>query len=45
MTKTANLVDNDVITVAIEKKMGIHASATCALNFGEKDNCIGYLLG
>ena len=38
-------VDNDVITAAAEKKMGIHASATCALNFGEKDNCIGYLLG
>jgi len=39
------LVDNDVVTAAIEKKMGIHASATCALNFGEKGNCIGYLLG
>ncbi len=39
------LVDNDVICAAVEKKMGIHASATCALNFGEKGNCIGYLLG
>ncbi len=39
------LADNDVITAATEKKMGIHGSATCALNFGEKDNCIGYLLG
>ncbi|MBI5568834.1 MAG: acyl-CoA dehydrogenase [Desulfomonile tiedjei] len=39
------LVDNDVITAAIEKKMGIHGSSTCALNFGEKNNCIGYLLG
>ncbi len=38
-------VDNDVTTMAIEKKLGIHASATCALNFGEKDGCIGYLLG
>jgi alkylation response protein AidB-like acyl-CoA dehydrogenase len=38
-------VDNDVITAAAEKKMGIHGSATCALNFGEKDNCIGFLLG
>ncbi len=38
-------VDNDVICMATEKKLGIHASATCALNFGEKDNCIGYLLG
>ncbi|MCX5861273.1 MAG: acyl-CoA dehydrogenase [Desulfomonile sp.] len=40
-----NLVDNDVLPTAVEKKMGIHASSTCALNFGEKDNCIGYLLG
>ncbi|MBM4326890.1 MAG: acyl-CoA dehydrogenase [Deltaproteobacteria bacterium] len=39
------LVDNDVITAAIEKKLGIHGSATCALNFGEKENCVGYLLG
>jgi alkylation response protein AidB-like acyl-CoA dehydrogenase len=43
--ENGELVDNDVITAAAEKKMGIHASATCALNFGEKDNCIGYLLG
>ena len=43
--ENGEFVDNDVITAAIEKKMGIHASATCALNFGEKDNCIGYLLG
>jgi alkylation response protein AidB-like acyl-CoA dehydrogenase len=40
-----DLVDNDVTTAAIEKKMGIHASSTCALNFGEKGNCIGFLLG
>ena len=39
------LVDNDVSVGAIEKKMGIHASSTCALNFGEKGNCIGLLLG
>ncbi len=39
------LVDNDVTPAAIEHKLGINGSATCALNFGEKDNCIGYLLG
>jgi hypothetical protein len=38
-------VDNDVTCAAVEHKLGIHASPTCALNFGEKDNCIGYLLG
>ncbi|MFH0821337.1 MAG: acyl-CoA dehydrogenase [Pseudomonadota bacterium] len=39
------LVDNDVTTAAVEKKLGLHASPTCALNFGEKDKCIGYLIG
>jgi len=43
--ENGGLVDNDVVCAAVEKKMGIHGSATCALNFGEKDNCIGYLLG
>lgn len=39
------LVDNDVTTAGIEQKMGLHASPTCALNFGERDNCVGYLIG
>ncbi len=39
------LVNNDVITGSVERKLGLHGSATCALNFGEKDDCIGYLLG
>jgi len=36
---------NDVVTGSLEHKMGIRGSATCTLNFGEKDNCIGELLG
>lgn len=36
---------NDVSTTAIEHKMGINASSTCALAFGEEDACIGYLVG
>ena len=36
---------NDVACTAVEKKMGLHASPTCALNFGENDGCIGYLCG
>jgi len=36
---------NDVICTGIEQKMGLHASPTCALSFGSKDNCIGYLCG
>ncbi len=43
--ENGTLVDNDVTTAAVEKKMGIHGSATCALNFGENENCTGYLLG
>ncbi|MEW6350376.1 MAG: acyl-CoA dehydrogenase [Thermodesulfobacteriota bacterium] len=43
--ENGEFVDNDVICTAVEKKMGIHGSATCALSFGEKENCIGYLLG
>ncbi|MEE2903910.1 MAG: acyl-CoA dehydrogenase [Myxococcota bacterium] len=36
---------NDVNVTAIEHKMGIHASPTCALSFGENDSCEGYLIG
>ena len=36
---------NDVHVGGIEHKMGIHASVTCTLNFGEDDDCIGYLVG
>jgi len=36
---------NDVVCTGIEKKMGLHASPTCALTFGGKDKCRGLLLG
>jgi alkylation response protein AidB-like acyl-CoA dehydrogenase len=36
---------NDVVCAAVEKKLGLHASPTCALNFGDNDGCIGYLCG
>jgi alkylation response protein AidB-like acyl-CoA dehydrogenase len=36
---------NDVQVASIEHKMGINGSATCVLNFGENDACIGYLTG
>ena len=32
-------------TAAVEKKLGLHASPTCALNFGEKGDSVGYLIG
>jgi alkylation response protein AidB-like acyl-CoA dehydrogenase len=36
---------NDVVTTALEHKMGINGSPTCALAFGENGDCEGYLLG
>jgi alkylation response protein AidB-like acyl-CoA dehydrogenase len=36
---------NNVTCGGIEKKMGIKASATCVLNFGDPGPCRGYLLG
>lgn len=36
---------NDVICTAVEEKLGLHASPTCALSFGSHDGCIGYLCG
>jgi acyl-CoA dehydrogenase len=36
---------NDVKCVSIEHKLGIHASPTCVMSYGEKDGAIGYLVG
>jgi acyl-CoA dehydrogenase len=36
---------NDVRCLSIEEKLGIHASPTCVLAFGEKDGALGYLVG
>ena len=36
---------NDVRCVSIEHKLGIHASPTCVMAFGERDGAIGYLVG
>jgi alkylation response protein AidB-like acyl-CoA dehydrogenase len=36
---------NDVKVASIEHKMGIKASSTCVLSFGDDDNCIGELVG
>lgn len=37
--------DNDVKLISIEHKMGIKASPTCLLEFGDKNQCRGYLVG
>ncbi|HWJ69729.1 MAG TPA: acyl-CoA dehydrogenase family protein [Sphingobium sp.] len=36
---------NDIHCVAIEHKMGIHASPTCTMALGEAGACIGWLVG
>jgi len=36
---------NDVKCVSIEHKLGIHASPTCVMSYGDNDGAIGYLVG
>ena len=36
---------NNITCIGIEHKMGLSASPTTSLNFGEEGECIGYLLG
>ncbi|MFZ4518262.1 MAG: acyl-CoA dehydrogenase [Microthrixaceae bacterium] len=36
---------NDVKCVSIEHKMGIHASPTCVMSYGDDGGAIGYLVG
>ncbi len=36
---------NDLRAVGVEHKLGIHASPTCTMAFGEHGDCVGYLVG
>lgn len=36
---------NDVMCTGIEHKLGIHASPTCTMQFGDKGGAVGYLVG
>jgi len=36
---------NDAHCVSIEHKLGIHASPTCVMSYGDKEGAIGYLVG
>lgn len=36
---------NDVRCVSIEHKMGIHASPTCVMSYGDEGRCKGWLIG
>ena len=36
---------NDVRTVSVEHKLGIHGSPTCIMSFGDEGKCVGYIVG
>jgi alkylation response protein AidB-like acyl-CoA dehydrogenase len=36
---------NDLRAIGLEKKLGIHASPTCTMAFGEQDGAVGWLIG
>tara|TARA_R110000822_G_scaffold159476_19_gene299380 strand:- start:14362 stop:16131 length:1770 start_codon:yes stop_codon:yes gene_type:complete len=36
---------NDIHCVGVEHKLGIHASPTCSLSFGDNGGAVGYLVG
>lgn len=36
---------NDLRCVSLEHKLGIHASPTCVMAYGDNDECVGYLVG
>ena len=38
-------VRNDLKCIGLEKKLGIHASPTCTMSFGDNKGAIGYLIG
>jgi len=36
---------NDLRCVSIEHKLGIHASPTCAMSYGDAGQCVGWIIG
>ena len=36
---------NDVFAVSLEHKLGVHASPTCVMSFGDDKGAVGYLVG
>ena len=38
-------IENNLTCTSIEHKLGIHASPTCVLQFGDDEGAIGYLIG
>ncbi len=36
---------NDLRAASLEEKIGIHASPTCVMSYGDNDECIGWMVG
>ncbi|MEC9345037.1 MAG: acyl-CoA dehydrogenase [Pseudomonadota bacterium] len=36
---------NDLRCISLEHKIGIHASPTCVMSYGENGNCVGWMVG
>lgn len=36
---------NEVVAVSLEHKLGVHASPTCVMSFGDNAGAVGYLVG
>ena len=36
---------NDLTAISLEHKLGIHASPTCVMSYGDNGNCIGEIVG
>lgn len=36
---------NDLTCVGLEEKLGIHASPTCTMSYGDNDACTGFIVG
>ncbi|MCV2402801.1 acyl-CoA dehydrogenase [Marinomonas sp. C2222] len=45
VSKDGTLTRNDLKPISIEHKLGIHASPTCVMSFGENQGTVGYLIG
>jgi alkylation response protein AidB-like acyl-CoA dehydrogenase len=41
----ASATRNDLLCTGLEHKLGIHASPTCTMQFGDKGGAVGYLVG
>ena len=39
------MVSNDITTVSIERKLGLHGSPTCVLSYGDSCGSVAYLVG